>query len=236
MPKKYTIAYREVASPITDPVTKFGGQPVWLEEPQWPVSRMYNSPMQFICQIALEPLLFGNLPTRMAYLFLTDWDYAGVFPTTFDPDGGENAVILQPGGVWSGPCLSVPEGPSLYCRSRRHGRWEQTPCELGVDLHPGDDPDAGTWDDVDPDDKEVWDAYCAALREDKVGGAPVPPTNGEDELAAFITDGWRLLLQLNAKDNEGRTGDRFFLNLSYDGAGYAFLSPDGRTGKFLWSR
>jgi hypothetical protein len=28
----------------------------------------------------------------------------------------------------------------------------------------------------------------------------------------------------------------FFLNLSYDGVGYAFLSPDGRTGQFLWSR
>jgi hypothetical protein len=33
MPKKYTITYREVRSPITTPVTKFGGQPVWLDAP-----------------------------------------------------------------------------------------------------------------------------------------------------------------------------------------------------------
>ena len=26
------------------------------------------------------------------------------------------------------------------------------------------------------------------------------------------------------------------LNMAYDAVGYVFLSPDGRTGKFLWSR
>lgn len=54
MPKKYTNTYREVTSPIMEPVTKFGGQPVWIGEPQWPVSRQYGTPMQFICQIALR--------------------------------------------------------------------------------------------------------------------------------------------------------------------------------------
>jgi hypothetical protein len=49
MPAKCTISYREVSSPNTTPVTKFGGQPVWLDEPSWPVSRVYGDPMQFIC-------------------------------------------------------------------------------------------------------------------------------------------------------------------------------------------
>jgi hypothetical protein len=33
MPSKDTSTYREVASPIADPVTKFDGQPVWVEQP-----------------------------------------------------------------------------------------------------------------------------------------------------------------------------------------------------------
>jgi hypothetical protein len=234
MVRKYAISYDEVTSPITTPVTKFGGQPVWLEEPRWPLSRMYGSPMQFICQIALDPILFGNLPTRMAYLFITDWDYEGLLPDTSNPDGGENALILQPGGTWSGPALPLYEGPSLYRRAHRNGRWEQTPCELDVALRLGEDPDAGTWDDVDSDDKEAWDAYFSALCEDKIGGTPVPTINNAGKLAALTAE-WRLLLQLNAKDNEGN-GDPFFLNLSYDGVGYAFISPDGRTGRFVWSR
>ncbi len=234
MPKKYSISYHEARAPITAPVTKFGGRPVWLEEPRWPVSRLYGTPMQFICQITLSPALFDDLPTRMAYLFLTDWDYESVFPNTMEPDGGENALILQPGGTWTGPSLPLSEGPSLYRRTHRNGRWEQTPCEFAAELRLGDDPDAGTWDEVDPDNKEAWDAYFKALREDKIGGAPVPTNNNAQQLAALIAE-WRLLLQLNAKDNEGN-GDPFFLNLSYDGVGYAFISRDGHDSTFFWSR
>jgi hypothetical protein len=71
VPRKYGIIYREVASPIADPVTKFGGQPVWVDEPSWPVSRSYGTPMQFICQIALPTDLFGGIEPRMAYLFIS---------------------------------------------------------------------------------------------------------------------------------------------------------------------
>ena len=49
MRRKYTMSYHESPTPITNLVTKFGGQPVWLEEPQWPISRSYGEPMQFIC-------------------------------------------------------------------------------------------------------------------------------------------------------------------------------------------
>lgn len=232
MPRKYTIAYREVSSPITDLVTKFGGQPVWVDEPRWPVSRQYGTPMHFICQIALDPTLFGELPTRMAYLFLTDWDYRGDYPDTFDPERGENALILQPGGSWSGPTRPLYEGPSLYRRFYRNGRWEQEPCEFAVDLRPGNDSDAGAWTQY-PDDKAAKDAYWAALLEDKVGGTPVPTPFGPRFGADY--DGWQFILQLNAKDNADN-GDPFSLNMAYDAVGYAFLSPDGRTGKFLWSR
>src|SRR5437016_242826 len=44
--------YRRVEQPVHEPVTKFGGQPVWLGEPAWPISRNYG-PMQFVCQVAV---------------------------------------------------------------------------------------------------------------------------------------------------------------------------------------
>lgn len=37
--KKHTLEFAATASPITVPVTKFGGQPVWIAEPEWPLSR-----------------------------------------------------------------------------------------------------------------------------------------------------------------------------------------------------
>lgn len=236
MPKKYSISYREAREPITAPVTKFGGAPVWLDTPCWPLSRLYGSPMQFICQIALDRAIFGDLPARMAYLFITDYDYNGdgPMPDTYDPEKGESALILQPGGKAYTPALPLYEGSALYRRYHRNGRWEQEPCELAVDLRLGDDPEAGAWDKVDSDDKEAWDAYFEALCEDKVGGTPTPTINNVEELPTQM-DNWLLALQLNAKDNEGND-DPFFLNLAYDGVGYALLSPDGRSGKFLWSR
>ena len=98
-------------------------------------------------------------------------------------------------------------------------------------MHAGDDPEAGAWDDVDPDDTPAWDAYMAALFEDKIGGVPVPTVN---EPAFPDPAHWRFLLQLNTKVNQA--GDPFFLNFAPDGVGYAFLSTAGRRGTFLWSR
>jgi uncharacterized protein YwqG len=239
MPSKATIAYREVTSPITEPVTKFGGQPVWMEDPCWPLSREYGTPMQFVCQIALAPKLFGGLEARMAYLFVTD-DFAhGYMAETWEQEGGENAVILQPGGIWNGPTAPLREGPSLYRRTwtgvgfdpETGAGWERTPCEFAVELHLGADPEAGAWDHVDPDDTPTWDAYMAALFEDKLGGTPVPTVN---KPKFPDPQSWRLLLQLNTKENEA--GDPFFLNFADDGVGYAFISQDGRQGTFLWSR
>ncbi len=240
MPKKYTITYRQVTAPITEPVAKFGGQPVWLDTPQWPLSRIHDIPMQFICQIPLYPELFGDQPAQIAYLFMTDSldvPFDAEFPDAFEPDGGENAVILQPGLVWDGPSQSLAEGPSLY---RRHG-WGMTAderafVEFAVDLQLGDDPDASAWDDVDPDDEVRWNTYFDALTEDKIGGTPVPTINSNPQWEIDVVEGgpWRLVLQLNTKGED--VNDPFWLNLASDGVGYVFLSGDGQTAKFLWVR
>jgi hypothetical protein len=65
--------------------------------------------MRFIGQITITRELFGDLPCRMAYLFMTDDD---AVDGTFDADGGGNAVILQPRMV-SAPVRPLREGPTL---------------------------------------------------------------------------------------------------------------------------
>src|SRR4051812_27277543 len=100
----------EAPEPIINLVTKFGGQPVWLDAPQWPISRATGQPMTFICQIVLTPDLFGMVFARMAYVFMTDVDD---IVETWDPDEGENAIILQPGPP-SVPTQPLLTGPSIY--------------------------------------------------------------------------------------------------------------------------
>ena len=231
MRRKYTMSYHESPTPITDPVTKFGGQPVWLGEPQWPLSRSYGEPMRFICQIALPADIFPGIEPRIAYLFITDDAEHGYVAATFDPDDGENALILQPGGIYEGRTAALREGPTLYQREWIDGAWRRTPVELAVELAPGNDPEPGYWDNVDDEDPLAWDAYMGALFEDKIGGTPVPTVNRPEFPALSV---WRLLVQLNTRGED--EDDLFFLNFADDGVGYGFISEDGRQGRFLWSR
>ena len=68
MPKKQVIEIAETDLPITDPVTKFGGQPVWIDEPAWPLSRETGNPMRFIGQLELREEYGFNTPAKMACL------------------------------------------------------------------------------------------------------------------------------------------------------------------------
>ena len=83
--RKYTVSFHSASAPITEPVTKFGGQPVWITEPEWPLSEETGEPMRFICQVTLYPELFGDVKGKMAYIFMTDGeDYVD---GTWEPEG-----------------------------------------------------------------------------------------------------------------------------------------------------
>lgn len=69
----------------------------------------------------------------MAYLFLSDED------GTFDLDGGENALLVQPGGRVPSWVSGVARrtGPALW---RRGADWfDRVPVELHLDLSPPDE-------------------------------------------------------------------------------------------------
>ena len=105
------ISFEETKAPIKETVTKFGGQPVWITKPEWPLSKSTGKPMEFICQIKLDSTLFPNSKAQMAYLFMTNLDDEYV-DDTWECDGGENAIILQP-GVAQIPVAELSEGPSI---------------------------------------------------------------------------------------------------------------------------
>jgi uncharacterized protein YwqG len=221
--KRESIEFLESRKSISGLVTKFGGQPVWIGEPQWPISKSTGNPMRFICQIAIDPERFNPVAVRMAYLFITDEkEYVD---GTWEADGGENAVILQPGET-KVKTVQLTEGPSLYRMLKKlfHKNLVPEPCEFSVTLKPleerafAEETERAKWDDA------TWEAYASALGGNKIGGSPLFIQNTE-----FPGPGkWRLLLQLDS------TQVPFFVNFGDSGTGYLFLSEDGQVAKFLW--
>ncbi len=223
MVKRASIEFVEASMPIRESVTKFGGQPVWLLAPQWPLSRETGRPMRFIGQVSLDPDLFGPVEGRMAYLFITDDD--DYIDGTWEPDGGENAVIIQPGELLV-PAQDLAAGPTLYRMVSRpgHERLVAEPCEFVARLTLSDDAPFVSEQDLWQGDEESSRRYRAALGGNKIGGTP-----GFLQGDEFPGEEFRqLLLQLDS------TGAPFCVNFGDCGIGYAFLSRQGHTGKFLW--
>jgi hypothetical protein len=160
--------------------------------------------MRFICQIALDPLVFGVIRTRMAYLFMTDREE--FVDGTYEPDGGENAVVIQ-SDEGAGTLPGQVEGPTLYRMVEKPGRDRlvAVPCEFAVTLDLGED--------VEPEDGFA----------NKIGGTPKFLQNDE-----YPQGGPWLLLQLDSASVP------FSINFGDAGVGYAFISGDGTIGKFLW--
>lgn len=83
--------------------------------------------------------MFGNGPATMAYIFVTQAERDEIENGAFDPDiifpdGGENAVILQPGAQAFVNTVSLRAGPTLYS-------YDGEMCELSCTLEQGEDHD-----------------------------------------------------------------------------------------------
>ncbi|MET9057551.1 hypothetical protein ABZX99_06990 [Streptomyces antibioticus] len=87
------MTFHAVDEPITEPVAKLGGDPIWLGEACWPVHPSTGEPLDFIRQFPV-PVDPGEEP-RMAYLFLFYDDYK---TGGMDPEDGEAVLLIQPGG------------------------------------------------------------------------------------------------------------------------------------------
>jgi hypothetical protein len=200
---RWSFELEAVDEPIVEPVSKFGGQPVWIGDPTWPIS-VDGAPATFMAQF--------TIPGRdgLAYLFLDD---AAV---ETDEDWGK--VIVQPGPV-PVPFLAMTTGPTFWTdmpgperyMSRRIAR----PIESRVVLEPG----------LDFDDWSILDDYPGRDRDDerdwnKVAGNPRWLQSDETP----DQPGWRFLFQFTA----AKVGHEFA-----DGAEvYGLIHDDGR-GRFI---
>jgi uncharacterized protein (TIGR02996 family) len=211
VPKLTIKRYRRVRRSVTEPVTKFGGQPVWVAGPAWPLATG-GEPMQFVCQVAV-PAFFGPpLAGKMVYVFalypdFENWEeFCGTI-TPLDPEAGDNAVVIQPGGDPPAPTWVLPvgakgqrrrgrpicvaaqaTGPTLYDRKGRPGEWL-------VELKPGADPDyTPIGREAIPDD-DVWERYREQVYGEKIGGTPDWGNGRASEIDSLAYDpDWRRLL------------------------------------------
>lgn len=225
MPTHSRIQFFASATPIKEPVTKFGGQPAWIEAPQWPLSRQTGNPMRFICQIALDEASFPMAGGKIAYIFMTDEDE--YVDGTWEPDGGENAVIIQPGGTTTGIATSaIAPGPSLYDMVDESGarRLVAQEREYSVRLTSADEPHFVAEHDRSDWSEDEFAKYAEALEGNKIGGSPIFLQADEFPSGAE----WKLLLQLDS------TQVPFSINFGDAGIAYAFIDPTGSTGKLLW--
>jgi len=227
MPKHAKIHFIESESPITQAVSKFGGQPVWLTQPQWPLSRSSGKPMQFIAQIALDDALWPGTTGKMAYLFMSE-NEEDICLNTCGAEGGENALIIQPSTAELPVKVAANVSAPALCRYEDKVKQRlPKPCEYAVELIPCEEP---KWLDQDAVcelidyDYEALEAYGDVMGGNKLGGNPMFLQNDEFPEG----QGRRLLLQLDS------TQVPFELDFGDAGVGYAFIDASGERGPFLW--
>ncbi|MFJ1756093.1 hypothetical protein [Kitasatospora sp. NPDC088134] len=193
--------------PVTAPVAKLGGQPVWLEEPAWPLEPASGRPLVFVGQF---PVPGDTL--RLAYLFLDEEDL--VMGGAADPESGEAVLLVQPGGRVPSFAVVGPPGTRGRTLWRLGPDDTEIPVEWRLDLPPVPP------DDEDPDGEDP---------DDRLGGTARYPHR-----CARVDAPWRFLFVLRDRPDGGED-DPYFLNFGY-GRGWGFVSPDHREGRFYWER
>jgi len=220
LPKLIIEDFTRVNTEIKYPVTKFGGQPVWLTEPQWPISTGWdNRPMMFIAQIALDKRVFSNSNGEVAYIFVThpetlEDDFFD--PEIIYPDEGENAIIIQPGGQLFVKTENIINGPTIF---DHNGLGYEGYAKLTFSEDP-DFVDNRAFKLLSEKEKKK---YCSKIEGSKLGGSPYffqgdQWPEGKE---------WSLLMQLNS------TFLPFYLNLGAAPTLFAFISNDYKKGKLL---
>ena len=130
---------------------------------------------------------------------------------TWEADGGENAIILQPGENQI-KTKHIEKGPSLYKMVKKLFKKNLVPqsFECAVKL-------TQKKEDIDYESDEL------DIR-NKFNGEPV--FIQEDEYPS--NDKWNLLIQLDA------TNVPFYLNFGDAGVGYGFINDTKDRAKFIW--
>ena len=202
---RWSFTLESVTQPITAAITKFGGQPVWLAEPTWPLEAD-GGPATYMAQF--------TIPGRhgLAYLFL---DHSEDY--TQEP----GYLIVQPGpppersvASATGPTFwSEIPGGTRYASRMRMGQVEsRAVLEPGLDLDDWSILEAEP--EMRPDDHRDWN---------KIGGNPRWLQNDDTP----EEQGWRFLFQFTAASVGRELGDGAEV--------YGLIHDDGRGRVFIHS-
>ncbi|BAZ78767.1 DUF1963 domain-containing protein [Sphaerospermopsis kisseleviana CS-549] len=194
MPLKTQFQIIESLTEILDPVTKFGGQPVWIAEPLWPLGPETGEQMLFLGQIALNHEIFPDSNGIMVYLFfeqesepLYNEAFAIVIQTTENVYTSGDQIEF----------LSATTGPTIYELNEDN---EVVYQEYGVILEHVENEDSVplkeryTINDLNYD--PGYQFARPELAGNKIGGQPLYIGHLTNPPELFTSDEWLLLLQL----------------------------------------
>jgi hypothetical protein len=202
-------------STIDVPVSKFGGQPVWLTKNEWPVSKSTGYPLKFLCQIVLDQRVFEHAKNKIAYLFLEE-DLCPNWLPYWKPVKQDSALIIQSGIYNAENSTNGNDGPTI------------TSTEYIVELTETNDPNRLEETIVEEyHQKKNWHKirqYNESLEGNKLGGTPFFDRSYTYPSTANTT----LLLQIDP------TNLPFELKLGKFGMLYAFLSSSYDKGEIFW--
>ena len=160
--------------------------------------------------------MFPNSVGEMAYIFMTGEDPEEIVSAdTWLAEGGENAVIIQPGKIPSFINVTPSEtGPSLNQ-------------EFAVNLTAVAEPfrSVSEFEDfMELRSEEEHDKNYNFFCKTKIGGTPVYIQDEEYPQGK----GWLPLLQINSNDVP------FDINLGDCGTAYIYINTEGTEGRMLW--
>jgi len=186
--------------------TKFGGQPDWYDIPQWPIGKTSGKLMKFVCQIKLSDIGLNDDVAKYAYFFISDNEG---LDETWLCDGGDNAIILQPGN-YVGDVQNIAEGPTLYKMVEKL---------LFKKLREK--------------------SYCSSVTLTSIKDSSEDYKNkllGTPEFLQFEEypsnnpENWDLLFQIDS------TNVPFYINFGGSGVGYGFINKKRTEAKFIWQQ
>lgn len=213
------LKFVQVAEPVTALVTKFGGQPVWLESAAWPVSRRMGQPMVFVGQIRIPDFINPHGDLRMAYIFMT---LDSEVDNTYDPNGGENKVIIQKANLQAQP-TAAEQGPSLWFDNVVGDQVNPLmPCEFLLECTLVDDGEYISEAEFHDLPHHEYERAYDLWSHDKIGGNPLWYQYEE-----FPYTPSKLLLQLSDE------GVPFFVNFGC-GTAYVLTDESVQEAKMLW--
>ena len=195
MPLRTRFQFIESRTKILEPITKFGGQPVWINRPYWPIEYETDEKMLFLGQIELNRQLFPGSNGEMVYIFfgeasepLSDRSVGIVIQTSESIHTNEDDELQF---------VSETTGPAIY-ELGKNDRLVYKEYQVLLEALEEEEsiPLEKRFTIYDYDDESGFQFSKPSLAGNKIGGQPLYIEGLDDPPEEFNSEQWLLLLQL----------------------------------------